>query len=163
MVRGAVAVVVLAAAPVWYQAQRRSIAHRAASLVEGPAIYKSYWMGWQSFFDEAAEAADPGRPFRLPHVALDARWTTEEVFVLSNPRGRDGVVPLPVASNHGSDCAAFWRKVQEVRKRSSAFGRVPLPASMAIVGFDEEPPPGDHLVCRTAAKEGQPAVLRAGE
>jgi len=156
-----VLLLVAAAAPFYYRSQQERLSRILTSLEQmqtKPSLHRDYWIGWQSFFDQVSAWGE----VRLPPLKLDRRWTLADAFELCNRPQNSNIKRLSTEATKAQDCIAFWRLVEKVKQRPSPFDAVPLPLSMAIVGFHRPLPPGDHVFCQVATPEAEPIFIRAG-
>ncbi len=147
-----------AAAPLYYRSQQERWSRILTSLEEmqtKASLYRGYWMGWQSFFDQVAASGE----VRLPPLTLDTRWTLADAFELCNRPRNSHIKRLSPQATNARDCLDFWRLVERVKQRPSPFDAVPLPLSLAVVDFHRPLPHGDHVWCQAAAVEAEPIFI----
>ena len=66
---------------------------------------------------------------------------------------------LSIHPTHAKDCRDFWALVEKIKERPSTFDRVPLPPSLAVVGYHGSPLHGEVVLCQVASPDAAVEII----
>ena len=120
--RGALCLVLICLAPLYYVTQRNSLRLRQEALRLRGSLPREVWIGWRDFLRD--EAARSPRPFRVPDLQVAPDLALRQVVELCFPEGNPGLLPLTREQTRAADCAAFEEALRQAGRGPSAGQRL---------------------------------------
>lgn len=155
-----VILLVIAAVPMYYVSQNRSLALKTAVLHEEGSMSRESWIRWKRFLEAlAAGARASSMEFRLPESQPRPKLSVRDIYYGCFPTGTKGIRVLSRDDAHAIDCLNFQKAIVAARAHPGPLSGEPLPAQMAVADYSDASPSGNFFRCYVVARHGEPDRL----